>query len=143
MIPYKEQRRQSTLPAWKCFSARRRRCALVVRFAFTNRRVTPLYIFRRRSWMLPPLLLLLLLLVPARCIEGGNVHAIIRRSKNKRKKVEGWMKWTYPSSASRSSFISLFFSLFLLRSLRISIPHSSPEPPFESCASPESERERR
>lgn len=38
---------------------------------------------------------------------GGNVHAIIRRGKNERKKVEGWMRWTYPSSAFRSSFISL------------------------------------
>lgn len=38
---------------------------------------------------------------------GGSVHAIIRRGKNERKKVEGWMRWTYPSSAFRSSFISL------------------------------------
>lgn len=48
---------------------------------------------------------------------GGNVHAIIRRGKNERKKVEGWMRWTYPSSAFRSSFISLL----LPRSLRITM----------------------
>lgn len=64
------------------------------------------------------------------------MHAIIRRSKNERKKVEGWMRWTYPSSASRSFFISLF-PVSLLPSFESRFCTLLPSPPFESCVSRE------
>lgn len=57
----------------------------------------------------------------ARCIRGGNVHAIIRRGKNERT-AEGWIRWTFPllllSSfsllfSSISSFSAQSFSSFL------------------------------
>lgn len=97
--------------------------------------------------MLPPLLLLLLLLVlpvRARGIEGGNVHAIIRRSKNGEK--EG-------GRMDEMNVSLLRLSLFLISHLPLSLSLSSSfvsnldsalfsRAPFESYAPKGSGRER-